>query len=174
VDVRQDEPRVQETRGGGASGGFEVFFAAHHGRLFAAMCAVTGDRQEAEEIAQDAFLKIWERWDTVSGLKDPVGYLYRTAMNLFRKRYRRAKLALRKSVRVSDRSDVFEAVDARETVIRGLRDLTPPQRAAVVFTSLLGFSAEEASQIIGTTPESVRTLASKARAAMREVTGDQA
>ena len=38
---------------------------------------------------QDAFLSVWERWDRVGEMDDPLGYLYRTAMNLFRKRYRR-------------------------------------------------------------------------------------
>ena len=47
---------------------------------------------------QDAFLTVWERWDRVGGMDDPVGYLYRTAMNLFRKRYRRAMLSVRRTV----------------------------------------------------------------------------
>jgi hypothetical protein len=34
---------------------------------------------------QEAFLKLCERWDRVSGLEDPVGDLYRTAMNVFRR-----------------------------------------------------------------------------------------
>jgi DNA-directed RNA polymerase specialized sigma24 family protein len=33
---------------------FEVFFASEHARLFGALCLVTGDRSEAEEIMQDA------------------------------------------------------------------------------------------------------------------------
>jgi RNA polymerase sigma-70 factor, ECF subfamily len=41
-----------------------------------------GNRAEAEELAQDAFLKVWERWDRVADIEEPVGYLYRTAMNL--------------------------------------------------------------------------------------------
>lgn len=52
-----------------------MFFATHHTRLFAAMTAVSGNRQEAEEIMQEAFLKLWERWDRVSRLDDPEGYV---------------------------------------------------------------------------------------------------
>src|SRR5712691_1505391 len=69
---------------------FEEFFQDHHARLFAALCLTTGSRDESEEIMQDAFLKIWERWDRVSRMDAPVGFLYRTAMNTFLKRYRRA------------------------------------------------------------------------------------
>src|SRR5262249_9790831 len=128
---------------------FEEFFDQHHGRLFSALCAITGNRQEAEELMQEAFLRLWGRWDRVPGLADPVGYLDRTAMNLFRKRFRRAKLAMRKAVGLAESADAFAAVDARETVIRGLRELSPSQRAAVVLTNLRGFTSEEAAVMLG-------------------------
>ena len=76
---------------------FEEFYEVEHSDLFAALWLVTRNRQEAEEIMQDAFLKLWERWDHIAGLDDPTGYLYRTAMNGFRNRSRRAALALRKT-----------------------------------------------------------------------------
>ena len=44
---------------------------------------------------QEAFVRIWERWDKVGRLEEPTGYLYRAAMNIVRSRYRRASLALR-------------------------------------------------------------------------------
>ena len=45
---------------------FEDFFGSEHARLFGALCLVTGDRHEAEEIMQDAFLRLWERWEQVA------------------------------------------------------------------------------------------------------------
>jgi hypothetical protein len=68
---------------------FEAFVEAQHTRLFRALYLVTGNRQEAEEIIQDAFVAVWERWDRVPLMDDPTGYLFRTAMNVFRKRSRR-------------------------------------------------------------------------------------
>jgi len=44
---------------------------------------------------QEAFLRLWERWDRVSRVEDPTAYLFRTEMNVFRNRYRRAWLAVR-------------------------------------------------------------------------------
>jgi DNA-directed RNA polymerase specialized sigma24 family protein len=38
--------------------GFEAFFEANTETLFRRLCLVTGNRAEAEEIAQDAFLKV--------------------------------------------------------------------------------------------------------------------
>src|SRR5207249_2647958 len=81
----------------GSAANFEAFFEAEHLRMFRALWLLTRSRHEAEELMQDAFLKVWERWDRVSGLSDPEGYLYRTAMNLFRSRLRRAAVALRKT-----------------------------------------------------------------------------
>ena len=46
---------------------FEDFFGTEHARLFGALCFVTGDRDEAEEIMQDAFLRLGERWDPSVG-----------------------------------------------------------------------------------------------------------
>ena len=59
---------------------------------------MTGNREEAKELMQDAFLKLWERWDRIRSIEDRNGYLYRTAMNGFRSRYRRAKVAARRGI----------------------------------------------------------------------------
>ena len=63
---------------------FEGLVEAEHGPLYGALCLVTRDRAEAEDVMQEAFLKVWERWDHVGEMADPTGYLYRTAMNLYR------------------------------------------------------------------------------------------
>ena len=60
---------------------FDEFFQDEYPRLFATMCLTTGSRHEAEEIAQDAFVRLLERWDRVGVLAEPAGFLYRTAMN---------------------------------------------------------------------------------------------
>ena len=146
---------------------FEGFFEANHRRLFSALCLITGSRAEAEELMQESFLKLWERWDRVGGMEDPVAYLYRTAMNAFRKRYRRAKLALRRTFNARESHDGFAAVEARDVVVRALRALTVDQRAALVLTGLRDYSSEEAARILGTSAANVRMLASRARAHIR-------
>jgi DNA-directed RNA polymerase specialized sigma24 family protein len=50
----------------------------------------------AEELMQDAFLRLWERWDALDRMNDPTGYLFRVALNGFRRRRRRATTAIRK------------------------------------------------------------------------------
>jgi RNA polymerase sigma-70 factor (ECF subfamily) len=88
---------------------FDEFFLAERDGLFGALWLVTRNRHEAEEIAQDAFLKVWERWGRVAAMADPSGYLCRTAMNLWRSRGRRAALALRKVVHAAPQEDDMRA-----------------------------------------------------------------
>lgn len=148
---------------------FEGFFEASHQRLFTALCLVTGERYEAEEIAQEAFLRVLERWERVAQLEDPEGYVFRVAMNVFRNRYRRAALAVRRSLSLAPQAtDDLTAVEARDEVIRMLRPLPPRQRAAVLATSILDLSAEEAGRLLGMRPATVRALASRARTRMKD------
>lgn len=152
---------------------FESFFETHHRDVYAAMWLITRDRQESEEIMQDAFLRLWERWERVAGLEDPEGYLYRTAMNVFRSRKRRAALAIRRSGHQPPADDLLESIERREVLVQALASLTPRERAAVVLTDLLGFSSEEAGRALGIEPVTVRVLASRGRGRMQqEVTDD--
>ena len=111
-----------------ASVGFDAFFADEHERLFRALYFVTGDRHDAEELMQDAFLKLWERWDQVSRLDDPQAYLFRAALNGFRMRRRRAATALRKLSHTTQDRDPFRESEIRADVRRMLLGLTPRQR----------------------------------------------
>ena len=153
---------------------FEAFYEDTHARLYTALCLVTGSRDEAEEVMQEAFVRIWERWDRVGRLEEPTGYLYRAAMNLVRSRYRRTSLALRRTVGLAPKTDDLSAVEDRLVVARALRTLTQTQRAAVVLISMFGLPSEEAGRILGMKPSAVRTLAARARASMRDEVGELA
>ena len=165
----EDPGRVAKLR---QTSDFEEFFRAEHTTLFRALCLVTRDRPEAEEIMQDAFLRVWERWDRISSMDDPRGYLYRVAMNGFRSRYRSATRAMKRTVRTSEPDDAYTSIEDRDIVIRALRELTPAQRAAVVLTSLLDYSSDEAGRMLGMRPSHVRTAATRARSAMRRTIGE--
>ena len=146
---------------------FEGFFGRNHARLLRGLYLVTGNAQEAEEIMQDAFLAVWERWDRIREMDDPTGYLFRTAMNRSRSRVRRASRAARRTVGRVERRDVFADVEDRDTVGRALAAVSPRQRAALVLTEYLGYPSEEAGKILGIKAVTVRALASQGRAAMK-------
>jgi RNA polymerase sigma factor (sigma-70 family) len=149
---------------------FDDFFSSESEDLFRRLWLVTRDRAEAEEVMQDAFLSLFERWDRMAAVEDPKAYLYRTAFNAWNKRSRRASRALRTAF-APPRGDDVEAADARTVVGEALATLSPRQRAAVVLTELLGFSSEDAGRILGVRAVTARVLTSQARAAMRSYLG---
>ena len=159
-----DEPLLTHE----STGSFEDFFDAERARLFGALSVMTGNRHEAEEIMQDAFLKLWERWERVSAMDEPVGFLYRTAMNLYRKRLRRAAVAMRKATNLLPPDDALAAVEARDEATRLLRTLTPREREALVLTAYLGYSTEEAGTLLGIKANTVRVLTARARASLKQ------
>lgn len=145
---------------------FEQLFANESNRLFGALCLITSDAHEAEDIGQEAFVRVLERWDKVGSMIDPVGYLYRVAMNVFRSRYRRARVAGRRLLSRGP-NDAITQVDDRDAVSRLLGTLAPRQCAALVLTTVLDYSSDEAGQILGMPGSSVRVLATRARATLR-------
>lgn len=147
---------------------FEAFFEAEHARLLRALYLVTGNVREAEELMQDAFLAVWERWDRVGQMDEPTGYLYRTAINRFRSRLRRATRAARRVVGSAEGIDEFGAADERDALARAVAALPRRQRAAIVLTEVLGYGTEEAGRILGVKDVTVRSLSSRGRAALRE------
>ena len=150
---------------------FDVFFQEEHERLFKALYFVTGNRQDAEELMQDAFLRLWERWSELHRIQDPQAYLFRVALNGFRMRRRRAAMALRKLAPVPEARDGFLDAEMRADVRRLLLGLSPRQRAALLLVDLLGYPSEQAASILGVRASTVRALATQGRRALRATEG---
>ena len=68
----------------------------------------------------------------------------------------------------SRESNAIGDVDERDAISRLLAALTPRQRAALVLTTLLDYSSDEAGQILGMPGSSVRVLTTRARATLRD------
>jgi RNA polymerase sigma factor (sigma-70 family) len=150
---------------------FDTFFEEEHERLFKALYFVTGDRHDAEDLMQDAFLRLWERWDDIGRIEDPTGYLFRVALNGFRMRRRRAAMTLRKVIPVKEERDAFADAEMRADVRALLAGLTPRQRAALLLVDLLGYPSEQAGSILGVRASTVRALAAQGRRALRATEG---
>lgn len=152
---------------------FDEFFEEEHEHLYKALYFVTGDRHDAEELMQDAFLRLWERWDGIERIHDPTGYLFRVALNGFRMRRRRAATAIRKLAPVVEARDVFLEAEMRADVRQLLLGLTPRQRAALLLVDLFGYPSEQAARILRVRPSTVRALATQGRQALRAAQGEQ-
>jgi RNA polymerase sigma-70 factor (ECF subfamily) len=151
---------------------FDEFFLETHERLYRALYFVTGSRHDAEELMQEAFLRLWERWDERDRLRDPTGYLFRVALNGFRMRTRRVRTAARRALGEDREVDPFGEVDLRVDVRAMLLRLTARQRSALVLLDLLGYGSQEAGRILGVRASTVRALAAQGRAALREERAD--
>jgi RNA polymerase sigma factor (sigma-70 family) len=95
---------------------FRMFFEEEHGRLFKTLYFVTGDRADAADLMQEAFAKLWERWDTIDRIDDPTAYLFKVALNGNRMRLRAARRAARRPIPLGIVRDPFDEVDIREDV----------------------------------------------------------
>jgi RNA polymerase sigma-70 factor (ECF subfamily) len=93
-------------------------------------------------------------------------------MNLHRKRLRRAAVAVRHAISRPHRDELDE-IESRDTVLRALATLSPRQRMSLVLMDLLGYSSEDAAQLMGVKATTVRVLASQGRAALRDSMGGE-
>jgi RNA polymerase sigma-70 factor (ECF subfamily) len=151
---------------------FEGFFHAEHERLFQVLCLLTGDRFEADDLAQEALMRAYERWDLVGAMDSPVGYVYRTALNLNRSRLRKAAVRARRVFASIPGEDASESVATNVEVHRALAAIPVAQREALVLTDWLGVDSEEAGRVLGIDASSVRGRLHRGRDSLRKRLGE--
>lgn len=146
---------------------FEEFFQTEHVRLARALYLLTGSTAEADELTQEAMVRVYERWDRVRQMDSPQGYLFRTALNLHRSRVRGLASKARQIFQATPSPDPAEVVQSRDSLSRALASLPTGQREALVLVEWLGMGQEEAATALGIKPGSVRARLSRAKADLR-------
>ena len=152
---------------------FEEFFQTEHVRLARALFLLTGSAAEADELTQEAMVRVYERWDRVRQMDSPQGYLFRTALNLHRSRLRWLASRARQILQATPSPDPAELVQSRDSLSRALASLPTGQRAAIVLVEWLGMDQEEAATALGIKHGSVRARLSRARADLRRMLEDE-
>jgi RNA polymerase sigma-70 factor (ECF subfamily) len=145
---------------------FEDLFRNEYLRLAKALYLLTGDRSEAEELAQEAMARIYERWSRIRAMDSPTGYLYRTALNLSRRRFERIRRE-RQTALIDRGEDPVEGTDRRLMVRAAVRDLSREQREALVLLEWLDLTPQEAGVVLGVSAGAVRARAHRARVDLR-------
>jgi RNA polymerase sigma-70 factor (ECF subfamily) len=112
-----------------ASDEFDEFYRAQWPRLAGTLRLLSGEATIADDTAQDAFTLAWRRWDRVSRMDRPAGWLYTTAFRLLRRRM--ARDARRSRPLAFDGPLDFDVID-RVSLQRALAGLPMRQRQAVV------------------------------------------
>jgi RNA polymerase sigma factor (sigma-70 family) len=150
---------------------FEEMFREEYLRLARALYLLINNKDEAEELAQEAMARVYERWDRIRHMESPTGYLYRTALNLSRRRFRGLR-RLHPAVNADQADDPTEQVDRRVLMRAAMRGLSLEQREALVLLEWLELTPAEAGGILGVSADAVRARAHRARVALRERLGD--
>jgi RNA polymerase sigma-70 factor (ECF subfamily) len=146
--------------------GFEAFYAGHLPRVVRACALVLLDRGDAEDVAAEAFARLWSHWGQIHGEDHAGGYVFKTAMRLCSKRRRRAAREVVGTV--PERSRVTDP-GSRMSVLDALRGLPLRQRQSVVLRDWAGFETNEVARILGTKESTVRVHLARGRAALRSV-----
>jgi RNA polymerase sigma factor (sigma-70 family) len=148
---------------------FETFFRDQYVRLGRALYLLTGDPSAAEDLAQEAFLRVYRRWDRIATMESPDGYLFRVALNL-QSRWRRT--TRQTDVRSLDSLGTREqeaSTDAALDIVRALGRLPNDQRQALVLVGWLGFTSVEIGRMLGVPPASIRGRVFRARRSLRHL-----
>jgi RNA polymerase sigma factor (sigma-70 family) len=148
---------------------FERFFRERYPRVMRACALVTLDPAAAEEVAAEAFSRLWSKWGQMHDDDHAGGYVYTTAMRLCSKRRARAGRELIGDVadRSSGIDEATRALDRRE-VFSALAQLSVRQRQAVVLRDWAGFETDEVAEMLGMKASTVRVHLMRGREALRE------
>jgi RNA polymerase sigma factor (sigma-70 family) len=147
---------------------FRDFFESQYGRLLKTLYLVTGSRFEAEDLAQEAMARVYERWNHIGNMASPQGYAFKVAFNLHRKSYRRAMRTSGEEVDRSVPGGETELV-RRLRVEEALATLPRSERQAVVLVDWLGMAPEEASTVLGVKHVTLGARLHRGRAKLREL-----
>ncbi|MCZ9347847.1 SigE family RNA polymerase sigma factor [Streptomyces sp. TRM76130] len=159
-----------------ASVEFHDFFERHYAELSRLARLLTGEPDIADDLAADALLALWHRWDRVRAADHPVAYARGVVANLARTRVRsamreRRRVALFWSQREerTENPDVAAVVDVQEA----LRALPFRKRACVVLRHAFDLSEKDTALALGVSVGTVKSQTSKAMAELQRRLGTE-
>lgn len=140
-------------------------YTASYGRLVGLLTVVCGSAADAEEVVQEAFVRLLPRWDRVSEYDDPEAWLRTVAFRLSASRWRRARVAARGLARLGPPPDAPEPDGARLDAERLLAALPRRYREVLVLHHGLGLPVAEIARELGVATGTVKSRLSRGRAA---------
>ena len=160
------------TRSGEHDEAFSAFVAARSRHLLQAAHLLTGDRHRAEDLLQTALTRCYLRWGSIEGT-DPEGYVRRALVNAHTDWWRRKPWREQPAEQLPETAgpDEHASYDVRDAVLEALAGLSRRQRAVVVLRYYEGLSEAEIAEVLGCSPGTVKSSASRALARLRTVPG---
>ncbi len=156
------------TQSSPACSSVESIFRGHYVRLVQSLALVCGDREEAADALQEAFLQLEARWSVISKFEDPVAWVRRVALNRvlsFRRSLARRARAL---TRLTERAGAAHAADGNDLALRdALHHLSPQQRTAIVLFYFADLPVAEVAASMGVSEGTVNQHLHRGREALR-------
>lgn len=159
---------------------FEAFVLRHEHEVWGYLWRMTGDEQVAYDLAQETFVRAWQRFARISHYDRPKTWLFRVATNLALNHLRHAATRLGSSMSLSVvlsaprdvgeggvGSDLAAEVAERDAVRQALLELTPRQRAALVLREVHGLSCGDVARSLGISGAAAKMLLFRARERFR-------
>lgn len=137
-------------------------------QLVGLLTSIGGNRSDAEEVAQDAFVALLRNWETVSGYADPAGWVRGAAVRALISRRRRDAVARRGMLRLAARGGYAVAHPGAGAVDleRALSSLSVEHRAVLFLHHVLDLPVHEVAAELGTPVGTVKSRLARARAAV--------
>lgn len=151
---------------------FEQFMAARWQPLVRAAYVLTGNRQDAEDIAQTALTNAYSVWPRIRKADDATVYVHRILINVYRTSRRRRRVLEVLTSAVPERRGAAapaagDGLDTRDEIVQALALLTPKQRAVVVLRYLEDLTEAQTAAALGCSVGTVKSQTSKALAKLR-------
>lgn len=169
--------RVEEIRLELGLGPLAELYEEHAARAFRLAYLLTGDRDLAEDLVQDAFLRLIGRFADIRSPGSFDVYLRKTIVTLSyglfrRRRIERAYLARERGL-ASRSSDVLPDVERTDELWTQMQRLAPRQRAALVLRYYEDLSEQQAADVLGCSLRTVKSLVTRGIQAMRDQQGGE-
>jgi RNA polymerase sigma-70 factor (ECF subfamily) len=143
---------------------YERAFEEHWTDVFRFALAWTNDWTSAEDLAQEAYLRLWNHRGQIDWGRPVLPWLLVTTRRLATDRFRVLRRRLLAPTHAAA-IDTDPALRARWLdVSAAMGDLSSLERTALVMTAVQGATYEEASRVLGTTAGALRAAVSRARA----------
>lgn len=142
----------------------QVFYVSYR-RLVVQLYGVVGDRAEAEDLVQEAFVRAAAAGRRFSRTANPEAWLRTTAINLHRSRWRKVRNFSRIKERLAAPRDIA-GLDDRLDVIRALRALPVEQREVVALHHLADLAVTDIADELGLPVGTVKSRLSRGRDAL--------
>lgn len=150
-------------------GSFDRFYRDHYRQVVAVIYGLTGSRWVAEDLAQDAFLRVHRDWARVQQMESPSGWIRRIAINLARSRFRRLGAEAAALVRLGPPDGVTMSPLSSEfdEFWREVRRLPDRQTRVLVLRYIDDLAIDQIAGVLGIAEGTVRALLHQGRERLR-------